>query len=131
MGAKTLNRASIYFDFNQPILTNIATNFVGTDTTYEGGADPFMVPNAISPNGDGLNDSWSLLNASYIERKKIQTNGIQIFNRWGQKVYSSSGTNFKWIPSVTDASDNYTYIISYRSFSGNEWIQRGTILLVR
>jgi len=49
------------------------------------------IPNAFSPNGDGINDTWqiSALN-SYPNAK------VEVFNRFGQSVYRSSGYNRPW-----------------------------------
>ncbi|MBX2931689.1 MAG: choice-of-anchor L domain-containing protein [Chitinophagaceae bacterium] len=50
----------------------------------------FDVPNAFSPNGDGINDKWvvPLLVA-------FPTSRIQVFNRYGQIVFSGNGgSNF-------------------------------------
>lgn len=49
------------------------------------------VPNAFSPNGDGVNDVWEIpgLN-SYPDAV------LQVFNRWGQKVFESKGYARPW-----------------------------------
>jgi len=55
------------------------------------GAVPY---DALSPNGDGYNDEWEILD---IER--YPTAEVQIFNRWGSLIYSSTGANYnnnKW-----------------------------------
>ena len=46
--------------------------------------------NAFSPNGDGHNDVWTIEN---IKRPEFSDNHIEIFNRWGQTVWSGSGYN--------------------------------------
>lgn len=42
------------------------------------------IPNAFSPNGDGINDRWAI---KYLETYVNAT--VQIYNRYGQKVYNS------------------------------------------
>jgi len=49
------------------------------------------VPNAFSPNGDGVNDKWMLTN---IEGYPGCT--VRIFNRYGQLVFSSIGYLTPW-----------------------------------
>ena len=45
------------------------------------------VPNAFSPNGDGINDVFRVTYKSLIEFK------ANIFNRWGQRIYSWNLSN--------------------------------------
>lgn len=52
----------------------------------------FLIPNAFSPNGDGLNDVFKI-----IIPDKYKTNSeskLQVFNRWGTLVYRSSGQQY-------------------------------------
>jgi uncharacterized repeat protein (TIGR01451 family)/gliding motility-associated-like protein len=130
-GTKTYNRASIYFDFNDPILTNIATNYIGPDTTYEVGSNPIKVPNAITPNRDGLNDIFHVINNNYLTTKSIKIDQIVILNRYGQQMYIGGGNEFKWEPIQDVPLDVYAYKIVYHTFSGNSYIQRGDIVLIR
>jgi gliding motility-associated-like protein len=48
-------------------------------------------PNAFSPNGDGVNDTWQLDNLSEYPGAKVE-----VFNRYGQVVYSSRGYAKAW-----------------------------------
>lgn len=49
------------------------------------------VPNAFTPNGDGINDNWQLDGlAAYPQAE------VQVFNRYGQRVYLSHGYNVPW-----------------------------------
>jgi gliding motility-associated-like protein len=52
---------------------------------------PPVVPNAFSPNGDGINDTWVIryLNA-------YPSADIQVFNRYGQPVYHAAGYSTPW-----------------------------------
>jgi gliding motility-associated-like protein len=46
--------------------------------------------NAFSPNDDGVNDVWEIEN---IARPEFADNSVEIFNRWGELVWSGSGYN--------------------------------------
>jgi gliding motility-associated-like protein len=48
-------------------------------------------PNAFSPNGDGINDKWMIPNLSDYPGAYVE-----IFNRYGQKIFYSSGYNDPW-----------------------------------
>ena len=77
----------------QPKITYTST--ANSEIFWEYGADtyePFCiglsessleVPNAFSPNGDGINDYFNVYNA-----KSLVSFNAAIFNRWGQKLYS-------------------------------------------
>jgi hypothetical protein len=46
-----------------------------------------LIPNAISPNGDGKNDVWKL---EFL--KLLYPNAeVDIFSRWGEQLFSSKG----------------------------------------
>jgi gliding motility-associated-like protein len=50
------------------------------------------VPNVFSPNGDGNNDYFQV----YGNKDAWEEFSIQIFDRWGEKVYESGDMNFQW-----------------------------------
>jgi gliding motility-associated-like protein len=49
------------------------------------------VPNAFSPNGDGINDNWVI---KYLNSYSDAT--IDVYNRYGQSVYKSIGYDNPW-----------------------------------
>ena len=48
------------------------------------------IPTAFSPNGDNINDTWIIEGLSIYPQ-----NTVQVFNRYGQKVYTSFTGNYK------------------------------------
>ncbi|WP_187774902.1 PKD domain-containing protein [Pedobacter sp. BS3] len=50
-----------------------------------------VIPNAFSPNGDGVNDTWAI---KYLDTWTHAT--IQIYNRYGQQVFQSGQYNTPW-----------------------------------
>lgn len=72
--------------------------------------DPVLfIPNAFTPNGDGVNDNFIVKHTEYFPFL------IQIFNRWGELIYESSNLDFKWDGSYngeTVPSGSYYYIIT-------------------
>jgi gliding motility-associated-like protein len=53
---------------------------------------PLTVNNAISPNGDGVNDEWIIQD---IENYPV--NMVKLFNRWGAEVWSRSGYDNRYV----------------------------------
>jgi gliding motility-associated-like protein len=62
-----------------------------TDNVFVRVYKQVKIPNAFSPNGDGINDDWKILNL------ETYPEGIlQVFNRHGQQVYYSRGYSRNW-----------------------------------
>lgn len=56
-----------------------------------GGSSNILVPNAFSPNGDGINDTWVITNLSAYPGATVD-----VFNRYGQLVFHSENYNKAW-----------------------------------
>gem|GEM_PF-3290416 len=54
------------------------------------GDDDILIPNAFSPNGDGLNDEFVI---SQFKGEPIEST-LEVFNRWGSIVYRSDGKRY-------------------------------------
>lgn len=70
-----------------------------------------FIPTAFTPNRDGFNEFFE------ITGKDIMPISLKIFNRWGQKVYESSGTEFRWDGTYGGEvcmPETYTWRFSYR-----------------
>jgi gliding motility-associated-like protein len=69
-----------------------------------------LIPSGFSPNGDGSNDLFFIRGIS-----KYNDIKLQVFNRWGNQVYSSSDYKNDWdgkLPSGEDLPDDtYFYIL--------------------
>ena len=55
------------------------------------GNSVFLVPNAFSPNGDGLNEDFKIVLPHGYENSEVI---LEVFNRWGTRVYKSSGVHY-------------------------------------
>lgn len=53
-------------------------------------SEGIYIPNVFSPNGDGMNDQF------FISSSGLNEYSLNIFNRWGQEVFSSTTPNEKW-----------------------------------
>jgi gliding motility-associated-like protein len=93
-----------------------------------------FIPNAFTPNGDGLNDrfEFSILGASTIE--------VTIYNRWGQQIYYNpnqtngmTGTD-GWdgtLKGKPEPDDTYVYQIKVTYFDNTVKHIAGTIAIMR
>ncbi|MCF6172140.1 MAG: gliding motility-associated C-terminal domain-containing protein, partial [Bacteroidales bacterium] len=97
-----------------------------------GGGTPFYLPNAFTPNGDGLNDIFKAI-PKYDYVSKYQ---LTIFNRWGQQIFECNDIDCGWDGNYNGkASPNgaYIYKIVYEEISrpGQSKTLEGTVVLVR
>jgi gliding motility-associated-like protein len=63
-----------------------ANGCVVTDRVMVKVLDDITVPNAFSPNGDGINDLWNLVNID-----SYPGAAVEVFNRYGERVFHSQG----------------------------------------
>ena len=85
-----------------------------------------VIPNAFTPNGDGINDTWVI---DYIEYYPNTT--VNIFNRYGEKILTSTGYGVPWdgtYKGVNVPAGTYYYIIDTKS--GNKPIS-GWVAVIR
>jgi gliding motility-associated-like protein len=92
------------------------------------GACKLYVPNAFTPNGDGLNDVFK---ASYGEN--ITKFKMEIYNRWGQKVFESNDMTKGWDGTYQQnmLKGVFVWIIKYDSVDLKNQIMKGTVVLIR
>lgn len=72
---------------------------------------PIYIANMFTPNADGVNDEFKVHTAVL-----PNTFNIDIYDRWGNKVFESQDIDFSWngnYHSVTAKSDVYAYIATY------------------
>ena len=71
--------------------------------------NPIPIPNAFTPNDDGLNDIFKPLFSSVKDYKMI------IFNRYGEKIFESNDINIGWngVYKRKIIQDTYVYKISF------------------
>jgi gliding motility-associated-like protein len=63
----------------------------GGDTGGPPPPPPVTIPNTFTPNGDGINDVWNINNI-----QKFPNCTVNIYNRYGEKMYSSIGYSIPW-----------------------------------
>jgi len=79
------------------------------------------IPNALSPNGDGRDDTWEIENIG-----AYPGNHVLVFNRWGSKIFETSGyrRGNEWNGAISGQPapvGTYYYIITLgngKSYSG-------------
>lgn len=88
-----------------------------------------IVPNVFSPDGNMENDFF------YIKYHRITNFHIDIFNRWGKRVFESDDVAFKWNGKNKGGKDmdegTYYYIITATGEDKVEHEEKGSLMLLR
>jgi gliding motility-associated-like protein len=85
------------------------------------------IPNTFTPNGDGMNDSFG------VAGEAIQEFNIQVYNRWGQKVFESADANGRWDGSYQGQKapeGSYVYKLSAKGIDGKRITREGQVNLI-
>ncbi|NND31517.1 MAG: T9SS type B sorting domain-containing protein [Saprospiraceae bacterium] len=100
-------------------------------------ADPggLFIPNAFTPNNDGVNDFLEVLAGNNID----EISGFEIFDRWGNNVFSAfdfnpGEVNARWDGTFRGQALNpgvYIYVVRAIDIRGSAKISAGDITLLR
>ena len=78
-------------DIGYTLQVSTANGCKGTDEVLVKILKQIKVPNAFSPNGDGINDTWLI---QYLDSYPDCT--VDVYNRYGQVVFHSTGYTKSW-----------------------------------
>lgn len=86
------------------------------------------IPNAFTPNGDGLNDNFS------VEGEGISKFNMSIYNKWGEMIFESGNLHESWDGTyggelVQDGA--YVYMISLVSADKKSMVKNGTVTVLK
>jgi gliding motility-associated-like protein len=91
--------------------------------TIQGSAAP-VYPNVLTPNGDQLNDKLTLKIAD------VQNYSLQVFNRWGRRVYEGKNAAEGWNPADNSAG-TYYYQVEYTDCAGRAQMARNWVEVIK
>jgi len=90
------------------------------------------IPNAFTPNNDGLNDEFKIITNAILDKFQMQ-----IFNRWGQLIFETSDQNKGWDGTYNNnkvQTGSYVWKISYNYIidgsQNHNSIKTGTVTLI-
>jgi len=89
-----------------------------------------FIPNAFSPNGDGLNDVFKPSGT------EISNEGYSLFiyNRWGELVFHTTNLSQGWDGTFkgrkVEIGSSFTYVVHYQNFEGRPFVRQGAIHIV-
>jgi gliding motility-associated-like protein len=89
----------------------------------------YYLPNAFSPNGDGLNEIFRPIPAGI-----VSTDWFRIFSRYGVLVFETSQMNKGWdgmFKGIKQPVGNYVWSIKGKGRDGKVVELKGNVVLVR
>jgi gliding motility-associated-like protein len=109
------------------IHVNGTWNSASTEYSFDYVSDIF-IPTAFSPNYDNVNDIYEIVGTGM---GKLQ---VQIFNRWGQKVYDNEGEKPQWdgkFQGNLAEAGTYICVVDMESPNGRSFNYQKAITLIR
>lgn len=99
------------------------------DILLKGDCIPISIPTAFSPNDDNLNDSFRP-----VITQQIQTYKMEIYNRYGQKIFETTDPHAGWDGKFKGREQNsgsYIYRIYFKNNNGVLNDKKGSFILIR
>jgi gliding motility-associated-like protein len=93
----------------------------------EKGRSSIFVPNAFTPNPDGHNSTFIIVGSF------IKTYELNIFNRYGEKIYTSNSLDISWDGTYKGKpvqDDAYMYVIHALGMDGKHHNLTGTVTVL-
>jgi gliding motility-associated-like protein len=91
-----------------------------------------QIPNAFTPNSDGVNDVFKITVNPDCELKRFS---ISIYDRWGARVFQTTDINNSWNGQIAGAPADigtYMFIVEWTgSFTGKAEQSKGDLILLR
>ena len=90
---------------------------------------PFNIPNAFTPNTDGVNDTYKPLITEVVSNYSFN-----IYNRWGKIIYTTTQPNSGWnglYKGIAQPMGTYIYHIQFTDSDGIKQKYKGTVLILR
>jgi gliding motility-associated-like protein len=120
----TITTQYIVTGYNSPYCSRQDTITVSIDNV----CDDFFVPNVFSPNGDGLNESVN------VHGFCISSYNLQIFNRWGEKVFETTDKTVGWDGTFKGKpmdTSVFMYKVNGITLDGKPFLIKGNVTLLR
>jgi len=92
------------------------------------------IPDAFTPNGDGLNDTFKIIG---LPASSITKFNIKIYNRWGQMVFTSNDIEESWDGTMNNNGVDlcpdgaYAWVIYYENANKTKVTNKGSVILLR
>jgi gliding motility-associated-like protein len=111
------------------VTTNGTCMSVTSQTVLVDGVPEIVIPNIFTPNGDGINDLFTIYSVAITEMH------VDLYNRWGTLIHTLDGVKAAWDgknSQNTDMSDGtYFVILKAKDRDGKTHERQGYVTLTR
>lgn len=84
------------------------------------------IPNAFTPNGDGINDTFS------VKGEGIRNFHLYIYNRWGEKIFETTNPRQQWDGIYEgQPAEQGTYVVQVYAYGLAKSARNASVTLVR
>ncbi len=120
----SINKTGTYY------VTLKENNCIASDTVIVAAGDcEVFIPSAFTPNNDSKNERFGV-----ITEFAVQYFSMQIFNKWGQMIFSSNDILQKWDGTYKGKNmpnGAYLWMLTYVNRKGRKIYEQGTVMLIR
>lgn len=126
----TQSSLKINFPGTYHVTVKNAAGCVASDTLIATWGDcPSYIPSAFSPNGDGLNETFGVINGM---NSAVFT--FIIYNRYGQVVFKTNDSRARWDGTFKGEKvpmGAYPWLVTYKNREGFIQTDKGQVMLIR
>jgi gliding motility-associated-like protein len=111
------------FAYNGTCIDSVSLSFLMVEHNPS-----YFIPTAFTPNGDGINDVFSVIGF------QIESLDMSIFNRWGELIYQSADIDHGWDGTYNGLPEEmgvYAYLINLVYITGEKATAKGSVTLIR
>ncbi|MCP2043814.1 Ig-like domain-containing protein [Pontibacter sp. HSC-36F09] len=108
-----------------PYANTIERAFTLTKEAYDRTVDQLKIVNAFSPNGDGINDNWTIPELRFYNEVYIQ-----VFDRSGVRVFETNDPEKGWDglgPNGQILKGGYLFTVEVKDIN---WVKRGVVTIL-
>ncbi|WP_159439859.1 Ig-like domain-containing protein [Pontibacter lucknowensis] len=108
-----------------PYLNTIERTFTLTKQAYDRTVDQLKIVNAFSPNGDGINDNWTIPELRFYNQVYIQ-----VFDRSGVRVFETTDPEKGWDgrgPNGQILKGAFLFTVEVKDIN---WVKRGVVTIL-
>ena len=103
------------------------THWGAMNVDYEHCAQELYLPNAFTPDGNGLNEVFLPV---FAYPDEVEEYRMEIYNRWGTLVFRSEEKTYGW-DSANAPAGVYTYVLTYKTRGDVSRTVTGNVTVVR